>query len=162
MNQRTIGRRRRSPLSHRRNRSPRHYSALSTCRTASWPSHQRRSFRRASWSILVSPRSESFGGEARRTATGKRCSAAKIMSLGVPGPPETRAWPVGGSQRICRTALPVNSRSISRRATVPISLHGASTAICGRNLFAAIRSASKARPMPARSTLINSWNSVSP
>ena len=39
---------------------------------------------------------------------------------------------------MCSTALPVNSRSISRRAIVPISLHGASTAICGRNFFASI------------------------
>src|SRR6476659_1195885 len=40
-------------------------------------------------------------------------------------------------QPMCSTALPMNSRSTSRRATVPISLHEASTAICGRNFFAA-------------------------
>ena len=39
---------------------------------------------------------------------------------------------------MCSTALPVNSRSIRRRAIVPISSHGASTAICGRNFFASI------------------------
>jgi hypothetical protein len=36
---------------------------------------------------------------------------------------------------------------MSWRATVPISLQGASTAICGYNFFAAIRSASSARPI---------------
>jgi len=45
------------------------------------------------------------------------------------------------------------------RADLP---HGASTATCGRNFFASINSANNRSPTPARSTLISSWNSVSP
>jgi hypothetical protein len=60
---------------------------------------------------------------------------------------KTRAKPPDDAQLMWRTALPVNSRSMSRRATVPISSRPASTATCGRSFFAAIRSASSARPM---------------
>jgi len=61
-----------------------------------------------------------------------------------------------GCVQMCSTALPVKSRSIRRRATAPISSHCASTAIRGRNFRAAISSANRLNPIPARSTLISS------
>ena len=48
---------------------------------------------------------------------------------------KTRAKPPDDAQLMWRTALPVNSRSMSRRATVPISSHPASTATCGRSFL---------------------------
>jgi hypothetical protein len=62
------------------------------------------------------------------------CKIILIMPF-APSPVMCPLAPAGKCQPMCRTALPMKSRSINRRATLPISVQGASTAICGCNLF---------------------------
>src|SRR5436309_3949361 len=68
---------------------------------------------------------EKLGGDAmtEKTVRRHRARGARYLPDG-----EGSGW--RRPQLTCMTALPLNSRSISRRATVPISLHGVSTAIC--------------------------------